>query len=46
MTKIGVKSDTQTAFGMHYSAEAILKDEFKPEEITSNRRLCRREDLS
>jgi len=28
MTKIGVKSDTQTAFGMHYSAETIMKHEY------------------
>jgi len=34
MTMMGVKSDTQTAFGMRYSAEAIMKHEFRPKEIT------------
>ncbi|MFA5457184.1 MAG: site-specific integrase [Synergistaceae bacterium] len=34
MKMMGIKSDTQTAFGMRYSAEAIMKNEFKPEEIT------------
>jgi len=34
MKMMGIKSDTQTAFGMRYSAETIMKDEFRPEEIT------------
>ena len=34
MKMMGVGSDTQTAFGMRYSAEAIMKNEFRPEEIT------------
>ncbi|MDD3672880.1 MAG: site-specific integrase [Synergistaceae bacterium] len=34
MKIMGVGSDTQTAFGMRYSAEAIMKHEFRPEEIT------------
>ena len=34
MKMMGIKSDTQTAFGMRYSAEAIMKNEFRPEEIT------------
>lgn len=34
MKTMDVGSDTQTAFGMRYSAEAIMKDEFRPEEIT------------
>jgi len=34
MKTMDVGSDTQTAFGMRYSAEAIMKHEFKPEEIT------------
>jgi integrase len=34
MKKMDVGSDTQTAFGMRYSAETIMKNEFRPEEIT------------
>lgn len=34
MKMMGVGSDTQTAFGIRYSAEAIMKHEFRPEEIT------------
>jgi len=34
MKTMDVGSDTQTAFGMRYSAEAIMKNEFRPEEIT------------
>ena len=34
MKMMGIKSYTQTAFGMHYSAEVIMKNEFRPEEIT------------
>ena len=34
MKMMGIKSDTQKAFGMRYSAEVIMKNEFRPEEIT------------
>lgn len=34
MKTMDVGSDIQTAFGMRYSAEAIMKHEFRPEEIT------------
>lgn len=34
MKMMGVGSNTQTAFGMRYSAETIMKQEFNPEEIT------------
>jgi hypothetical protein len=34
MKIMGVGSDTQTAFGMRYCAEAIMKHEFSPKEIT------------
>lgn len=34
MKMMGVGSNIQTAFGMRYSAEVIIKDEFRPEEIT------------
>jgi len=33
MKMMEIKSDTQTAFGMRYSAEAIMKHEFSPEQI-------------
>ena len=34
MKTMDVGSDTQTAFGMRYSSEVIMKNEFRPEEIT------------
>lgn len=34
MKMMGVGSDTQTAFGIRYSAEAIMKHEFRPEGVT------------